>query len=494
MNHVLPRRRVLGLGASCVTAAALRVFAGPVARAAAAAAPAGAGSPAAQPSEQTLLVARREVAPAGQRLQGIVANQTFPSYELRAREGELLRVTVENELAEPTAVHFHGVVVPNGMDGVAGVTQSPIEPRTKFVYEFPLHEAGTYFYESTWKLQRQLGLVGALVIEARDERHAVDHDEVLLLSDWTNADPARIVPDLRAGVVKDPSAADPERLVNPLPDGKPFPIDVRYNAYLLNGRTHRDAWTKEVKPGQRVRLRIVNASAASFFRFQVEGHAMQVIAADGRAVEPLEVDDLVLATGERYDVLVTVAGEGSYSLRAAALGAPGGAVGVLYTPGVRPVVSTRPPRWGKRALSYGQLRATTDTAFDVAKSESVRLTIAGDQRTFVWSVDGYVHPGEFTVSPAADAAPLVLPRGARIDLEIVNRTDLWQPVHLHGYRFRLLSEAKAAARAPWKDTVAVAPDASRRLELLADQPGRWLATSSNLYRAQSGLGRLLSVG
>jgi FtsP/CotA-like multicopper oxidase with cupredoxin domain len=490
------RRRVLAVGATFAGVAGLRALVGPGARALAADAAPGGGPPAAtaRPSEQVLLVARREVAPAGQRLQGIVANQTFPSYELRAREGELLQVSVENELDEPTAIHFHGLVLPNAMDGVAGVTQQPIAPKGKFVYEIPLREAGTYFYESTWKLQRQLGLAGALVIEPREQRHAADRDEVVLLSDWTNADPAGVVPAIRAGRAEDPAATDGARPVNALPDGKPFPLDVRYNAYLLNGRTHRDAWTREVQLGQRVRLRLVNASAASFFRFQAEGHVLEVVAADGREVEPLEVDDVVLAPGERYDVLVRITGAGSFTLRAAALGASGGAVGVLHTPGVRPVVSTRPPRWGKRSLAYAQLRAVADTAFAGQKVERVALAIEGDERRYTWSVDGHAYPGEFVDGAASPVPPRALEAGSRVVLEIANRTALWQPLHLHGYRFRLLAAPAARARAPWKDTVAVAPRGSVELEILADQPGRWLLPSSHLYRSQAGLARLLSVG
>jgi FtsP/CotA-like multicopper oxidase with cupredoxin domain len=483
------RRRFLIAGASCAAAAAswrIGVAVPPAAGGQESATP-----PAAGASEETLLVARREVTPAGQRLQGIVANQSFPSYELRAREGERLRVTVENELDQPTALHWHGVLVPNAMDGVPGITQPPIEPRAEFRYELPLREAGTYFYESSWKLQRQLGLVGALVVEEREPRHTVQHDDVLLLSDWTNADPAQIVPELRSGRTPVPGDGDPKRPVNALPDGGAFAIDVRYNAYLLNGRSHRDAWTKQVSPGERVRLRLINGSAATFFRFMVEGHAMQVIAADGRAVEPVEVDDLVLATGERYDVLLTVGQPGSYSLRAAALGASGGAVGVLHTPGVRPVVSTRPPAWGTRHLSYAQLRAPAEAHVAGAPAQRMRLEIGGELGRYAWTVDGVAYPGEFTAGDAR-VEPLELPPRARVELELVNRTALWQPVHLHGYRFRLLA-GQPAARAPWKDTVAVAPAESVKIEFVADAPGRWLLASGNLYRRQAGLARVLTV-
>src|SRR5262249_34452423 len=161
----------------------------------------------------------------------------------------------------------------------------------------------------------------------------------------------------------------------------------------------------------------------------------------------------------------------SYSLRAAALGASGGAVGVLHTPGVRPVVSTRPPQWGPRVLSYAQLRAAEEAHMPEGKPASVKLTLDGDVESYAWSVDGHPYPGEFVAPGAAEVPPLAVPAGARVELEIANRTALWQPIHLHGYRFRLLS-AGGGTRAPWKDTVAIAPQGRVELEIASDAPGR----------------------
>lgn len=595
MRSSLPRRHVLVLGGSCATVTVLRAFGVPLARAA---------EPATRVGEEMLHVAKREAAPAGQRLQALVANDVFPSATMNAREGDLLRVTVENAADAPTAIHFHGILAPNVMDGVPDVTQPPIEPGARFVYELPLSEAGTYLYESTWRTQRQIGLAGAFVVAEKAPRHEAAHDEVVLLADWMNEDPADVVRVLRGGKPKEsapPPAANPHaghgahaghdmsgeapqkpgvraahqaamgampaasaspaargadphaghampaggdphaghaghdaaapsgdapampsgphaahileaqkqaaaggapaqtyvgeppRPVNPSPGGSPFPVDVKYSAYLLNGRSHREAWTKEVKPGDRIRLRLVNAAAATFFRVQIEGLPLTVIAADGRDVEPVEVDDLVLATGERYDVLVTVAQPGSYTMRASAVGASGGAVGVLHTPDVRPVISTRPPRWSGRSLAYAQLRAVADTAFGGAKPERVRLVIGGDRESYVWTVDGKSFPGEFTGDVAVSRDPVALASGVVYVLELDNRTSFWQALHLHGYRFRLLTGDDGEPRAPWKDTVAVAPNAVARLEIRAAAPGRWLLGSTHLYRAQSGLARLLSV-
>lgn len=608
MRSSLPRRHVLVLGASCATVTALRAFGVPLVRAA---------EPAARAGEEVLHVAKREASPAGQRLQALVANDVFPSAPVHAREGDLLRVMVENANDAPTAIHFHGILAPNMMDGVPDVTAPPIEPAARFVYELPLSEAGTFLYESTWKTQRQIGLAGAFVVSEKSPRHAAAHDEVVLLADWMNEDPADVVRVLRGGKAKEfvpppaanphaghgahaghdmsgggkapdadaasqapgvraahqaamaslpsataaaeagadphaghagdaaPAEADPHaghaghmghdapapsgdapampsgphamhileaqkqaaeggapaqtytgeppRPVNPLPDGSPFPIDVKYNAYLLNGRSHREAWTKEVKAGDVIRLRLVNAAAATFFRVQVEGLPLTVIAADGRDVEPVEVDDLVIATGERYDVLVTVAQPGSYTLRASAVGASGGAVGVLHTSDVRPVISTRPPKWGGRSLSYAQLRAVADSAFGDAKPERVHLAIDGDRERYVWTVDGKSFPGEFTGDAATSRDPVPLASGGVFVLEVENRTTFWQALHLHGYRFRLLTGDGPEPRAPWKDTVAVAPNAVAKLEIRAQAPGRWLLVSTHLYRAQSGLARLLSV-
>jgi|GEM_PF-145295 len=621
MSSSLPRRHVLVLGAWCAAASTLRALVPPLARAAEPA-------PAALPrvTEEMLRVAKREASPAGQRMQALVANDVFPSWTLNARQGESLRVTVENANdKEPTAVHFHGVLAPNAMDGVAGVTQPPIEPGASFVYELPVGEAGTFLYSSTWRTQRQIGLGGALVVAERQPRHEVAHDEVILLADWTNDDPADVVRVLRGGrpqpkalpvaanphaghgghgghggaepapgpnaraahqaamaalpsvapagspaapasaahaghdahgghaghgapaaaapgtsadahaahgghaghdaptaaatgappVPAGPHAAhileaqkqaasgespaqtytgEPPRPLNPLPDGSPFPVDVKYNAYLLNGRSHREAWTKEVKTGERIRLRLVNAGSATFFRVQVEGHALTLIAADGRDVEPVEIDDLVIAPGERYDVLLTIAQPGSYTLRAAAVGASGGAVGVLHTADVRPVISTRTPKWGGRSLSYGQLRASADSSFGPGARERVRIVVDGDQARYLWTVDGTSFPGEFVGDAPASTEPLGLRAGVVTALEVENRTALWQPLHLHGYRFRLLTGTGEQPRAPWKDTVAVGPGATVRLEIRTDAPGRWLLTATHLYRAQAGLARLLSVG
>ena len=151
-------------------------------------------------------------------------------------------------------------------------------------------------------------------------------------------------------------------------------------------------------------------------------------------------------------------------------------------------------KWGGRSLTYAQLRAVADTSFGDAKPERVRLVLGGDRERYVWSIDGKSFPGEFTGDAPVSRDPVPLASGGVFVLEVENRTTFWQALHLHGYRFRLLTGDGPEPRAPWKDTVAVAPDAVAKLEIRAQAPGRWLLVSTHLYRAQSGLARLLSVG
>jgi FtsP/CotA-like multicopper oxidase with cupredoxin domain len=135
-----------------------------------------------------------------------------------------------------------------------------------------------------------------------------------------------------------------------------------------------------------------------------------------------------------------------------------------------------------------------DTAFGGGAPERVRIVLDGDVQRYLWTIDGQAFPGEFVGDAPSSRAPIALGAGVVAVLEVENRTSFWQPLHLHGYRFRLLTEAQPQPRAPWKDTVAVPPSGTVKLEIRTDAPGRWLLTSTHLYRAQSGLARLLAVG
>ncbi|MEM9660604.1 MAG: multicopper oxidase domain-containing protein, partial [Planctomycetota bacterium] len=234
--------------------------------------------------DYVLNIEPQQIAPLGKPTHATLVNGELPGTEIRYRDGDMLRVLVNNGLPSPTTIHWHGMIVPNLMDGVPGVTQMPIAPGDALLYEYPLRQAGTYWYHSHFGFQEQTGLSGALIVEARDESFPYDHDVVVMMSDWLNQRPEEIIPQIRgqqpATVAVKPEMEDAYALSGE----KPFNVDVNYPGYLINGRSNASPWTLKVRRGDRIRLRLINSSTSTFFRVALDGHELQLVAADGRPV------------------------------------------------------------------------------------------------------------------------------------------------------------------------------------------------------------------
>ena len=405
---------------------------------------------------------------------GITINGQYPGPEIRVREGSMLRIEVENKLPdEPTSIHWHGLLLPAGMDGVPDVSGFPIAPRQVFVYEYPLLQSGTYWYHSHWQLQEQIGMAGPFVIEARDEPLRVDHDIVVMLGDWLYRSPYAALTALKKGPAK-PMAAGAK-----MADMKPDLADIEYDALLLNGRGTRDPWTYQARPGERIRLRIINAAASTYFRLRLDGHPLAITHADGLAVEAVTVDYLQMGMAETYDAVVTLSGSGSYTLHAVAVDGSGQAIGVLHTPDAAAKPNLAMPTFEGRALSYGDLRAVAPTALPPGPARPFTLALQGDMAKYVWTINGQVYP---------KTDPLLIRQGDRVQIELRNETLMWHPMHLHGHFFRVLQGA--GERAPFKHTVNVAPRETVRIEFTADNPGRWIFHCHNLYHLEAGMARV----
>jgi multicopper oxidase len=478
------RRRVLEAGA--LSAAALTASSLSCARAPSAVPEANSKPNPVEPARYRFRLDEREIDLTGKRVRAQLVNGKLPGPEIRVKEGDLLRVTVENGLPIPATIHWHGLIVPNPMDGVPEVTQAPIAPNQVYVYEYPIVQSGTYWYHSHFQAQEQAGLHGPLVIEPRTEPHSYDHDFVLFLSDYLEISPWDVVPRIRRGELRVP---DSTRSLHSLPSGQKFDVDLVYPAFPLNGKTERDPWTCRVKPGDRVRFRLINGSAQSFFRFMLDGHQLEVIAADGQSVRPVIVDNLILATAERYDVLVRVSKSGSFTIRGAALGQDSGAVGVMHTSDVRPSISGARPVWGPRVLDYAQLWSPESTTLPDGPIKTFRLACGGNMMKYLWSINDQYYP-EPAYVPAGKADALLIREGDRVRVEIVNPTPMFHPFHLHGHFYRLLARNGEDSHAPLKDTVIVPPRGSTRLEFLADNPGRWLFHCHFLYHLLAGMARV----
>ena len=428
-------------------------------------------------------VTEQPLAPDGaQPVPAVTVGGTIPGPEIRVRAGDTLRVLVRNGLASsPTTIHWHGLLVPAGMDGVPDVSNAPIPPRQTYVYEYPIRQTGTYWYHSHYGFQEQQGMYGAFVIEEADDPVRADRDAVVLLGDWLHEAPSAVFAALREGKSPDGDGAPAKagmKMDGMSMKGGADLSDVKYPSFLLNGRGPASPWTLEVAPGDRVRLRIVNGGTSTYFRVQLDGHALEVTHADGIAVEPVTVDEILMGMGETYDVVVRVAQAGRFTLHAVAQDGSGQAIGVLHTPGVAPEPATEMPSPGKRVLAYAQLRALAPTTLPEGPVKTFRLPLEGDMKRYVWMIDGQAWP---------KADPLEISPGDRVEVEIINRTGMWHPMHLHGHFFRLLNGAGDLC--PLKHTANVAPGETLRFEFTADNPGRWFFHCHNLYHLEGGMAR-----
>ncbi|MBX9728411.1 MAG: multicopper oxidase domain-containing protein, partial [Sphingopyxis sp.] len=255
----------------------------------------------------------------GRRGPGIAVNGSVPGPLIRLREGQNVRFNVTNNLGEDTSIHWHGLLVPFQMDGVPGVSFPGIRPRETFTYEFPIRQSGTYWYHSHSGLQEQSGHYGPLIIDpAGAEPVAYDRDYILLLSDFTVLDPHFIMSRLRTGEgyfnrqqtswTDDYPLSGAERRMwaqMRMPATDIMDIGAPTYTFLANGRGPTEGLEYLFRAGERIRLRVINGSAQSFFNVRIPGLAMTIIAADGQNVRPVEVDEFQIGTAETYDVIVT---------------------------------------------------------------------------------------------------------------------------------------------------------------------------------------------
>lgn len=280
--------------------------------------------------EYDLTITYQEINITGKPAQGMTINGGIPGPTLYFKEGDTARIHVHNKMKVDTSIHWHGVLVPPGMDGVPYISFPPITPGATFTYEFPIRQAGTYWYHSHTNLQEQSGIYGSIVIEPHQKRFSPDQEHVLLFSDWSDENPHAILRTLKRGsewyALQKGSAQSIigaarlgmvgsyfKRELQRMP---PMDIaDVAYDRFLANGKPEINL---KAQPGDTIRLRIVDGSATTYFHLKYAGGPMTIIAADGQDVEPLKVDPLLIAVAETYDVLVTVPAEGAYEFRATA--------------------------------------------------------------------------------------------------------------------------------------------------------------------------------
>lgn len=277
-------------------------------------------------------------------------NGSVPAPILHWREGDTVTMRVTNRLPVTSSIHWHGILVPAGMDGVPGISFPGIAPGQTFVYRFEVKQSGTYWYHSHSAFQEQTGLYGPLVIEPKGgERMRADRDYVVMLSDWTDSDPAQVFAKLKKMSdffnFNQPTVADFVRDVQRMGMAGAFERRKMWNQmrmlptdfsdvtaspnvaerlrFLINGAPSEKNWTALFTPGEKVRLRFINGSATTIFDVRIPGLKMTVIAADGQDVEPVTVDEMRLSVAETYDVLVEPREDKAYTIFAQSIGRSG---------------------------------------------------------------------------------------------------------------------------------------------------------------------------
>jgi FtsP/CotA-like multicopper oxidase with cupredoxin domain len=402
---------------------------------------------------------------------------TVPGPELRFRQGERLRLEVENALAVDTTVHWHGIRLPNAMDGVPGLTQAPIAAKGgKFVYEFDLPDAGTYWYHPHLGDGEQLarGLYGALIVEERDPP-AVDRDLVWLLSDWRLDREAAIRPDF--GSAMDASHAG--RIGNTV---------------TLNGAV-RDFYP--VRAGERLRLRLVNASNARIYGLRFEGHQPWVVALDGHPVAPHWFERVVLGPGMRADVILDCT---------AAPGSRHRVVDDFYRGRAYELLEIRYRDEKPLRESFEPApRLAANPVSEPAAAERHRIVLGGgmmgampsqrEHKGVYWTLNGRTVNGKPLGHGHHEAAPLLsLKLKQSYVIELANETSWHHPMHLHGHVFRVLSRnGKEVLPRQWADTVLLDPHSRAEIGLVADNPGNWMLHCHVLEHQATGMSAIVRV-
>lgn len=507
------------------------------------------------------------VAFAGKEKRAIAVNGQIPMPTLSFTEGDTAEIHVHNLLKEETSLHWHGLFLPNKEDGVPNLTQMPIKPGTTHIYRFPIIQHGTHWYHSHSGLQEQIGMYGSMILNKRsadiEKRKDVDGLPTvpLILSEWTNYKPDNVhrmlhnATDwfaLKKNAVQSYGEAIgaghfKTKLRNEWKRMLAMDVsDVYYDKILMNGKPESVIDTvdgKKLKAGDKVRLRISNGAASSYFWLRYAGGKITVVANDGNDVVPVEVDRLIIAVSETYDIVLNIPAEGTaYELLATTEDRTNSA-SVYIGSGIKQLISPLPrlkyfegmkmmndmmkmngdlddmgmnmslnqmdmnlvmypeitgdsktkqkeddpDRYNANALSnivtlnYAMLKAPEKTTLPDAPVKILQFELTGNMNRYVWSMNNKV---------VSETDKILVKKGENLRLIIYNGSMMRHPMHLHGHDFRVLNGQ--GEYAPLKNVIDIMPMETDTLEFTANVEGDWFFHCHILYHMMSGMGRVFS--
>ncbi len=402
---------------------------------------------------------------------------TVPGTALRATAGDRVQVAVRNDLPEATSVHWHGLAIRNDMDGVPGVTTSAIEAGSTFDFDFVVPDPGTHWFHPHTGLQLDRGLYAPFIIDDPREPGDYDAEWIIVLDDWTDGvgqTPDQIYAELvAAGQDADSGMGMGMGQSGMMADGG----DVTYPLYLINGRPDNDPDVFPAKPGDRVRLRIINAGADTIFTVALADHELSVTHTDGYPVRPVATSALRIGMGERYDAVVDLA-DGVFALVAEPVRKSGRARAILRTSRTAPTppATARPRELDGYPLTVSALQVGESAALPARTPDSVQdVALAGSMAPYVWTINGTTHD---------HTTPLTVAQGQTGRLRISNMSMMSHPLHLHGHTFQL---GDAGGTGPRKDTLLIPPMGAANVDFAATNPGQWMVHCHNAYHAEAGM-------
>ncbi|MCB0931237.1 MAG: multicopper oxidase family protein [Mycobacterium sp.] len=403
---------------------------------------------------------------------------SVPGPLIRANIGDEVVVSVNNKLGKPTSVHWHGIALQNPMDGVMPATPN-IPADQSFTYRFSVPNAGTYWAHPHVGVELDTGLYLPLIVDDPKAPGDYDAEWIVMVDDWTDGigkSPQQILDDLEKGgmgamaSMGSMGGSEGSKLLG----GDAG--DVTYPYYVVNGRIPEAPTTFSARPGQRIRLRIINSGSDTAFRVALAGHRMTVTHTDGYPVVPTEVDAVLLGMAERYDVIVT-ARDGVFPLVAMAEGKNAVARALLVTGvGSSPPPDFRPAELNGTVGIVEMFTATPEAQLAFTKPDNeMQAELTASDTAYQWGING----------PYPDNKPFTVRQGQQATVTFTNKTTMWHPMHLHGHTFALVKpDGSLGAR---KDTVIVTPNQSVKIAILADNPGYWPLHCHNTYHAEAGM-------
>ena len=502
----------------------------------------------------------------GKEKRAIAVNGQIPMPTLTFTEGDIAEIVVHNKLKESTSLHWHGVFLPNKEDGVPYLTQMPIEPNETFTYRFPIIQSGTHWYHSHSGLQEQIGMYGSLVLlKKKDDptfRKGIDDlpEIPIILSEWTDIKPENVHRMLhnandwaaiKKGTVQSYSEAIKAghfktKLGNEWKRMLAMDVsDVYYDQFLINGKN--ESQLSQFKAGEKVRLRISNGGASSYFWLTYAGGKMTVIANDGNDVEPIEVDRLIIGVSETYDVVVTIPNENTaYEFLATPEDRTNSAS--IYLGNGKIQLNSRMPKlkyfegmkmmndmmnmdgsmddmgmnmsyqkMDMNTVMYPEIRGNPEMKMDMDKKMDHSNHSMNADQDIVTLNYGMLKATQPTTLPKdapvrelrfeltgnmnryvwsmdnkvlSETDKILIKKGENVRITIYNNSMMRHPMHLHGHDFRVLNGQGEFA--PLKNVLDIMPMETDTIEFLANTEGDWFFHCHILYHMMSGMNRVFS--